>query len=275
MVKCFGCDLGPIGPINLVMDVRGVNAGDAAIWIAERFDVPTIPAGKRLEEPDRWRGPVGYEGGLELLVRSGLWGTLSEAARSIAPVLLHMSEKKEPTDQESSIRMSYVGISRYSGVKSPNSLRRALLELGEIGFLELPEAGLRSSPTRQAALYIVTPNSQALVELAHSFSAQMRSEIAAERELRDQMRKERIRKLRAANGSLQDCVGQEDSSAVPLPHAPIPASRTDQRKSVAADRDGTKYKPLYPTDSANQQHAIRRIARSSTKRPSCGRRGEK
>lgn len=153
-VKCFGCDVGPIGPIDLVMDVRGVNAGDAALWIAERFDVPTIPAGKRLGEPDRWRRPVGYERGLELLVRSGLWGNLSEAAQSIAPVLFHMSEKEEPTGQESSIRISYSGISRYSGTKSPNSIRKALLELGELGFLTQPEAGVRCSPARQAALYI-------------------------------------------------------------------------------------------------------------------------
>lgn len=59
-VKCFGCGLGPIGPIDFVMDVLGLPAADAASWIAEQFPVPTIPAGKRLAEPDRWRGRIGY-----------------------------------------------------------------------------------------------------------------------------------------------------------------------------------------------------------------------
>jgi hypothetical protein len=112
-VKCFGCDSKPMGPIDLVMDVLGMTSPvNAALWIAERFDVPTIPAGKRLAEADRWRGPIGYERGLELLVRSGLFGILSEPARAIAPVLLAMSEKKAPTAQESSICISYGGITR-------------------------------------------------------------------------------------------------------------------------------------------------------------------
>src|SRR5438067_587179 len=53
-VKCFGCDSKPMGPIDFVMDVLGLAAADAALWIAGRFDVPTIPAGKRLAEADRW-----------------------------------------------------------------------------------------------------------------------------------------------------------------------------------------------------------------------------
>jgi hypothetical protein len=272
-VKCFGCGVGPIGPIDLVMDVRGVNAGEAAMWIAERFDVPTIRAGKRLEEPDRWRGPVGYERGLELLIRSGLWGTLSEAARSIAPVLLNMSEKDEPTSQESSIRMSYLGISRYSGIQSPNSVRRALVELSEIGFLQLPETGIRNSPTRSAARYAITPNSEALWELANQFSAQVRSEIAGERELRERSRKGRIRALREKVGAPRS--GQKDSNAACAPGKPFPDSKAIQKETSPPHAVGTKYKPLYPTDSANQQHATRRIARSSTNGPSFDRRGEK
>jgi hypothetical protein len=180
-------------PIDFVMDVLVLPAADAAVWIAERFDVPTIPAGKRLAETDRWRGPVGYERGLELLVRSGLWGTLSEATRSIAPVFSAMSERKEPTDQEFSIRISYGGITRYSGISSPNAIHKALLELGEIGFLRFPEAGRRRSPENPASLYVVTPNSNELNELAQALSAQMKTEIAAERELRRRQRTEKTR----------------------------------------------------------------------------------
>ena len=44
-VKCFGCDVGPLGPADLVMDVLALeNPGDAARWIAERFQVPELPS---------------------------------------------------------------------------------------------------------------------------------------------------------------------------------------------------------------------------------------
>ena len=190
-VKCFGCGSKPMGPIDFVMDVLDMAAADAALWIAERFDVPVIPAGKRLTDVDRWRGQVGYECGLELLIRSGLFGTLSEAARSIAPILLAMSEKA--TDQALSIRMSYAGISRYSGIRSPNAIRRALTELSEIGFLRLPEAGFRRCPERPASLYILTPNSDELHQLAQVFVAQKKTEVAAAGELRGRLRSEKIR----------------------------------------------------------------------------------
>lgn len=43
-VKCFGCDSKPIGPIDLVMYALGTESpADAALRIAERFGVPTIP----------------------------------------------------------------------------------------------------------------------------------------------------------------------------------------------------------------------------------------
>jgi hypothetical protein len=195
-VKCFGCDSKPMGPIDFVMAVRKVPAADAALWIAARFEVPTIPWGKRLEEPARWRGRVGHERGLELLVRSGLFGVLSEPVRLIAPVFLAMCEKQEPADQEFLIRISYRGISRHSGVSSPNAIRKALVELGEIGFLRFPDAGQRCSPGRPASTYIVTPNSGELYDLAQAFSTQVKTEIAAERELRTNLRREKTRAWR-------------------------------------------------------------------------------
>jgi len=195
-VKCFGCDSKPMGPIDLVMDVGGLVAADAALWIAAHFEVPTIPAGKRLAKPDRCGGPVGCERGLGLLIRSGLWARLSEAAQSIAPMFLEMSEKMNPTDQEQSIRISYAGITRYSGLRSPNAIRKALVELEETGFLRRPEAGFPRSPARNACHYIVTPNSNGLHELAQAVAAQTKTEIAAERELRARLKKEKTRAWR-------------------------------------------------------------------------------
>jgi hypothetical protein len=174
----------------------GLAPGAAALWIAARFKVPMIPAGKGLAAADRSRRPVGYESGLELLIHSGLWGSLSEATRAIAPVFLTLSEKEKPTDEKLWLQISYAGIARYSGIRSPNAIRSALVELGELGFLEFPEACFRQSPARQASEYIVTPNSDQLMESAHAFAIQMKNEIAAERELRAQLRREKTRAWR-------------------------------------------------------------------------------
>jgi transposase-like protein len=129
---------------------------------------------------------------MDQLVRSGLFGTLSSPTRSVAPVLLAMSDKNEPMAQEFSIRISYAAIARYSGVSSPNAIRKALRELGEIGFLRFPEAACRRFPENPASLYAVTPNSDELNELAQGFSAQMKTEIDAERELRARLRREKV-----------------------------------------------------------------------------------
>jgi hypothetical protein len=196
--KCFGCHIGPLGPIDLVMDVLGIaSPADAALWIADRFPVPTIPARRPIPSLD---APyhIGYERGLGLLVRSGLWGTLSEAARCVAPVLLEKAEKVFPTDDELTLQISYVGIARFSGVKSHRAIRKALVELGEIGFLRMPCAGLPRSPERSSSRYIVTPHSDELWDAGNAFAAQLRQEIAAEKELRKRARELRVRRLRGA-----------------------------------------------------------------------------
>jgi hypothetical protein len=43
MVKCFGCGLGPIGPVDLAIDVLGVTLSGVAQWFEQHFDVPLIP----------------------------------------------------------------------------------------------------------------------------------------------------------------------------------------------------------------------------------------
>jgi hypothetical protein len=195
-VKCFGCDSKPMGPVDLVMDVLTVSPADAALWIAARFPVPLIPARKRLRDSSLRRESAGYAHGLALMIHSGLWGSLSEAARSIAPVLLELAERGLPLNQEFEIQISYAGISRYSGIRSPNSIREALIALSDIGFLKLPETPIRRSPERETAKYLVTPYSNQLWEAAQSFARQMQVEIAAEIELRARLRKERIRLLK-------------------------------------------------------------------------------
>ncbi len=202
-VKCFGftCDSPPMGPIDLVMDVlRFTNPADAATWIAERFQVPLIPARQRLKGVDGPRYRVGLERGLGLLIRSGLWAGLSAPARAIAPVLLEYGEKDPSFAGTLRVQMAYRTMARHSGVQSHNAIRKGLVELGEIGYLELPTAALSRSFNRESATYVVTPNSDQLRELANAKARQRQQEIDAEIELRKRQRNERLRASRKSQG---------------------------------------------------------------------------
>jgi hypothetical protein len=229
-VKCFGCDSKPMGPIDLVMDVRELESpAEAALWITERFSVPSIPARKRLVGEERRRDRVGHERGLGLLIRSGLWGTLSEPAQALAPVLLEFGEKQSPLDDAARVQMAYRTMARYSGLQSHNAIRKGLVELSEIGFLILPIAESSRSLDRKSARYTVTPNSQLLFELAQAFVLQMRQEIAIEVELRKRQRSERLRSNRTN--------GESDPGGV-----------------------CTKYKTLYSRNSVEREDGISGIA---------------
>ena len=193
-----------MGPIDMVLDALGMNSpADAAQWIAARFDVPSIPAHKRLTDTDRGnRTRVGHERGLELLIRSGLWARLSLAAQAIAPCLLALAERHQPLDEVFKVQISYRGIARFSGIGSHNAIRKALVALHEMGFLDLPnEKTTRRGPERETACYTLTPCSDKLWELAQEVARQNKQEIAAEVELRKRKRNERVRALRGPSES--------------------------------------------------------------------------
>ncbi len=203
-IKCFGCDSKPMGPIDMVLDFHGMNSpADAAQWIAARFDVPSIPAHKRLTEPDRGnRTRVGHERGLELLIRSGLWARLPPAAQAIAPCMLALEERRLPSNEVFNVQISYRGIARVSGIRSHNAIRKALVALNEMGFLDLPNEKTRSrGPERETACYTLTPCSDRLWELAQEVALQTKQEIAAEVELRRRIRSERVHALKRLSGS--------------------------------------------------------------------------
>jgi hypothetical protein len=195
-VKCFGCDSRPMGTIDLVMDVLGMKSpADAAGWVAAKFDVPTIARQRRRGDSPRMR--VGHEQGLALIIRSGLWGWLSEATQAIAPVIWHFAEKEEPHHEVFKAQISYQTIMRYSGLTSPNAVHKGLVELSEIDFLTLPVRGRREALERGTNTYVVKPYSDILWELAQTAACHIRQEIEAEVELRARLRRERIRLLRA------------------------------------------------------------------------------
>ncbi|MGI8745755.1 MAG: hypothetical protein ACR2NN_24905 [Bryobacteraceae bacterium] len=83
-----------MAPLDLVMDVLGQSSvADSALWIAERFCVPTIPKRRHITEDMRPVWTVGLEGPLGVLIRSGLWTRLSEATQSIAPFLVEHGQR--------------------------------------------------------------------------------------------------------------------------------------------------------------------------------------
>ena len=192
-VKCFGCGIGPLSVIDLVMAALGLdNPGDAAQWVAARFEVPEIARGKHIVEPERSIFQFGRESDIGLLVHSGLWAKMSPAARAIVPVLLELAER-EPRDQPRSVTISYVALMRFSGIGSPNCVSAALRELEQIHWLCV-FAGRRepgSGPVRATSTYLLTPRSDELMELAQANYRQMRDEIANQRKLRAQAKAKR------------------------------------------------------------------------------------
>lgn len=192
-VKCFGCGAGPMGPVDLVMTVLQLtNPGQAARWIAGHFEVPDLPPGTHFVQPRRHIFRVGFEDEVGLLVRSGLWARLSTPARSLVPVLLELADRDSDA-RSLSARLSYRTLSRYSGVASPNAIKKALQELQEIGWLSITPGSRKpcSGPVREVSIYVLTPRSDELLELANANFAQQRAEIEIERKLRREARAQR------------------------------------------------------------------------------------
>jgi hypothetical protein len=195
-VKCFGCEMAPLGPLDLVMAVLNLSIGQAARWIAERLQVPELPAGTHLAQPERRIFEFGKESEIGLLVQSGLWAELSSAARSMVPVMLELAERV-PGTQNLKIQISYLTIQRFSGLASPNAVRDALQELQGIFWLR-PCAAQRepgAAPLRATGTYLITPRSDELLELAHAHFREMRAEIDIQKELRGEARKQRKNSL--------------------------------------------------------------------------------
>lgn len=201
-VKCFGCGTPPMHTLNLVIDVLGIPAGDAALWIAERFEVPRIPRTTPPRKVPSVVTRVGVGPPLTPLIVSGLYARMSESARNVATVLAHLADK-EDARAVYSIRISYVGILRYGGMASPNAVRKGLRELAELRWLSIkqstPESGhpLRSVPT-----YVITPQSDTFLEIANASAAALVQEIAVEKELRARKRNERTQTLRSGHESI-------------------------------------------------------------------------
>ena len=198
-VKCFGCDGKPLGPIDLVVDVRGCTLPEAIRWIAQRFAVPSIPKGKHLVKPKGHIARYGHERPIELLVRSGLWARMSRCAQQLAVVIVELElEGEHAASWEREI--SYRALARYSGLKSDASVSKGLQELEFMGWLrrKQPRPRKTNSPIRETATYIVTPFSDSVRELANATAADLRAAIEEERQMRAEKRAQRTRAWRQA-----------------------------------------------------------------------------
>ncbi len=115
-VKCFGiaCDGGLMGPIDLVIDVQECGLKEAIRWIAQRFEVPSIPKGKQLVKPKGHVARYGYERAIELLLRSGLWAKMSRPAQLLAVTFVGLKVEGQ-RDESWELEISYRGLAQYSG----------------------------------------------------------------------------------------------------------------------------------------------------------------
>jgi hypothetical protein len=192
--RCFVCDMrGGHSNVDLVMAILGCDLGSAVLWIAERFTVPNVkvgrPSGSAVASPASYR--VGVHGlAWEVIVRSGAWGEMTAAERSILVTLDYFK------DSESGLTLlSYRAIMRYSGVKKLENISAALKSLCRMGALQVSR-GQRIGITRECSAYRVTLDNPKFLELCNAVFADARQEIAQEREYRASQKRERQRAAR-------------------------------------------------------------------------------
>jgi hypothetical protein len=120
-------------------------------------------------------------------------------------ILLHLVRKRDGTPVYD-VTVRYAGLQRYTGMGSPASVSKALKEAQAIGWLQEPQAKRNHGPGQRAGHSVLTPYSDELRELANATAAEVPEEIAAQKELRQAKRNQRINewqeKARAAKGGI-------------------------------------------------------------------------
>jgi hypothetical protein len=187
------------------MDVEATGIRGAVRWLEHHFELPYLPKGCHLKDPHA-KPPymAGYEQPVELLVKSGIWANLRPPTQRILPVLLAFAERgPEPGTLE--VKISYRAIQKYSGVRSFGTIAGTLEQLLDLGWLaKVPPAQDGTTVLRDVNIYILTPHSDAVVELANATAATTRATVEQERQLRKQQRAARrdfLQKSRAGPSS--------------------------------------------------------------------------
>jgi hypothetical protein len=188
--RCFVCDPHVWSTIDLVMLYLGCDLRDAVSWITDRFPVPPIPRGSHVKKREAWstRFRCGVaEDVVTVLVRSGLWSTLSHAERSILPVLVTF------TDRDTGLaEISYRGLMQYSGVGSQATIADAIRHFEQMRLLRVVRmpGGLCLRRVNQYYLTLDDPAFQATVTKVFQ---RQRHEIELEKQLRADEGKSRLK----------------------------------------------------------------------------------
>jgi hypothetical protein len=184
-VKCFGCGTPTMSVVDLVADVRQSGVREAVRWIDENFSaeigVHRLTKRQRLAAPNLpYR--VGHESPLELLVKSGAWAKLSAPAQSVAVVLLSFAE---PSGKDAlTVKLSYVGMQRNTGLKTGHSVSKAIAQLKDIGWLSVAKPTGKDPKRGEVQVYSITPFGDRLMEHVNATSAQKRKDIRTEMNIR-------------------------------------------------------------------------------------------
>ena len=178
-LRCFVCELAASSVLDLVIDVKRVDVGNAISWVAKLFDVPEIPARKPHEHSEHRRIDAVTDP-ITFLVRSHIFSRLSTPARLLAPVFAALSEKDGSSEAPRLLAISYRALMRYSGLKSPNSVSRGIEELKVIGWMR--GGSERAGLVQTTAAYVVTPFASAIIELGNSLAKEEQVLIEHERQ---------------------------------------------------------------------------------------------
>lgn len=229
--RCFVCDTrGGHSNVDLVMGFLDCDLGSAVRWIAERFTVPNIkvgrPSGTALASPAPYRVGL-YDSEWEVIVRSGMWGALTAAERS---VLLTLDKWQ---DVETGLtRLSYRAIMRYSGVSKTGNVSSAIKKLKQIHALQTVP-GLRVGLVRECSAYRVTLDDPKFLERCNSICAAAREEISREREYRASQKAKRQRDARKPNGRTPKVMTESTNTGGGLrPPAPPAACFSDSNSKA-------------------------------------------
>jgi hypothetical protein len=250
-VRCMVCDMrGGHSCVDLVAGVLGIETGAAVRWIAERFPVPNVrrgrPAGAKANRI------VPYLAGLagnvfELLVRSGMFGELSAAERSILIALETLKDHDSGTT-----RISYRGIQRYAGLSSNTTVSKALKRLQQIHAIQISR-GARTGVTRESSCYRVTLEDEKFVARCNELYSVERKKIDKEREVRKWLRRERERQ-----SNQRRSLNTKSAGGLRVPRTPALLSLEYPKASEEknAEEANLKVQNLCPPDGLQTNKAV-------------------
>lgn len=249
-VKCFVCDPKPLSTLDLVMKVCNCKLHDAVEWIRCRFDVPATPKGKHIDHPSRWseRERIGTSASsLEYVIRSFVWASLSQAEKSLLPVLDMFADPATHA-----VQISYQGMMRYSGIGSRATISSALRAFEKLHLIQTTKA--KDAGLRACGAYVLTFNDPDFIDCASSLSKQHHESIALERELRSKARDIRRQDLGLAlSGAANACTTRGRGAGAQSP-PPRPGSLITGN-TLSTPTEPVSRNTVHPSCTVNLENA--------------------